>query len=204
VKTIYQEKAAEYLAFTERWGFKPEILQRIGAFLILCGLFETKVEVAVWSLRDEDVGNRRHSTDGSSIGEMIDALGKGSAKLNGGVRDLLNKTAATARDLGEYRRALIHGHIIPSYEMPSLFTEPTVARRGPEAEKREAFVTENLLNMAIDSAGILCRVVLATPTVGHSATDIKRLLALECDVSRAKSQAHELRRLAAMANDQPN
>jgi hypothetical protein len=198
MKVTHEEKAAEYLAITERWGFSSEILRRIGAFVILWGLFETKLELAVWSLRDENVAGRRPSTDGAPMRALINALGEGSEKLDGPVRDVLKTAATTASDLMEYRHSLIHGHMMPSDEMPSFLRNPQWHGEIRKRQGGEAFVTENLLDMAIDSAGTLCQLVLATPTACNNPTHVKQLLALGPDVSRAKSQANELRHLAVL------
>lgn len=200
MKVAHREKATEYLAIVERWGFDPEILRRIGAFVILWGLFETKLELAVWSLRDESVAGVRPTTDRAPLPDWISALGAGSDKLDATVRDMLEKAATAAADLMHYRHSLIHGHMMPSKEMPSFLRNPRWHGEKRKRQSGEAFVTENLLDMAIDCAGTLCRLALATPAVCNQPTDTKRLLALAPYVSRAVSQANELRHLAAMVS----
>lgn len=200
MKKTQGQKTAEYLTIIERWGFSPEILRRIGAFVILWGLFETKLELAIWSLRAERVAGSRPSTDGVPLRALIDALGEGSENLDGPVRDVLKSAAMAAADLMEYRHSLIHGHMMPSDEMPSFIRNPRWHGEIRNRRSGEAFVTDSLLDMAIDSAGILCRLVLATPAACHDATRVKELLALEPDVARANSQANELRHLATLVS----
>lgn len=198
MQVTHEQKADEYVAIVKRWGFNPDILRRIGAFVILWGLFETKLELAVWSLRDERVAGRRPSTDGAPLRDLIETLGGGSESLDGVACDVLKNAAAAASQLMEYRHSLIHGHMIPSDTMPSFSRNP---RWHGEIRKRpsgEAFITESLLDMAIDSVGTLCRVVLATPTACNNPAYVKQLLALRPDVSRANSQANELSHLATL------
>jgi hypothetical protein len=200
VTITHQAKAAEYLKIAERWGFKLEIQQRVGVLVIIWGLFETKLELAVWRLRDEEVAGRRPSTDGRPLGELIEALGAGTPKLGEDVCNLLSKAATAAANLMHYRHSLVHGHMIPSDVMPSFLRNASwygeIRRRPPG----EAFISENLLDMAIDATGTLCRVVLATDVACRSPAGIKDLMALERDVRRADSQAGELRHLAALMN----
>jgi hypothetical protein len=187
VSGTHQEKAAEYLAIIERWGFNSAILQRIGAFVILWGLFETKLEPAVWVLRDESIAGVRPSTDGAPLCDLIAALGEGSEKLDPSVRDVLKKAATAATDLTDYRHSLIHGNMMPSDGMPSFLRNPPWHGEIRKRRSGEAFVTETLLDMAIDCAGTLCRIVLATPAAVRNRTDSERLLAIGPDASRAAS-----------------
>jgi hypothetical protein len=197
----HQKKSSEYFKIAERhWGFRPKLLRRIGLLVILWGLFETKLEVAVWRLLDEDVAGRRPSTDGKGPYALIKALRAGSPRLNESACDVLKQAADAAENLMNYRHSLIHGNMIPSAEMPSFLRNASWYGEIRLKGTGEAFVTENLLDMAIDSVGTLCKVALATQGAFRNRPDARGLMVLEPDVHRAVSQTGELRDLVAAVN----
>lgn len=196
----HREQSLHVLTHLQGWGFPPEVQQRIGALSIVWGVFETNLEITLWALNNEQVAGVRPSTDKMSINQLIEALAKGSAKLNTEAQDVLRLASSAAKDLMEYRHAIVHGWVIPSQIMPTFIRNP---RWNGETRKRpasDAHVDENLLDMAIDVAWILCRVVFAAKVACSDANQTKTLMAMKNDVLRAKNEANELRHLTALMN----
>lgn len=88
--------------------------------------------------------------------------------------------------------------MIPSDEIPWFIRNASWYGEVRKRPLGEGFISENLLDMAIDAAGTLCRVVLVTQDACRSPTNARQLMALESDVRRAVSQTGELRHLAAL------
>lgn len=196
----HQEQSQVILSRLAGWGFSPEVQQRMGALGIVWGVFETTLESTLWALREEDVSGLRPSTDKTTVGEWIKALGEQDTKFEQGVRDLLYLTSLAATDLMEYRHTLVHGWLIPFPKGATFIRNP---RWNGELRKRpssDAHVTENLLDMALDSAWVLCRVVYAVRAACTDSSKVKTVLALKSEIARARSQASELRHLTDLMN----
>jgi hypothetical protein len=196
----HREQSLTVLAHLAGWGFPPEVQQRIGALGVVWGVFETNLETTLWALRDEQVVGVHPSTDKTSISQWIDALAEGSAKLSTEAQDVLRSASTAAKDLMEYRHALVHGWLIPFQTMPTFIRNPTWNGEKRNRPTSDAHVDESLLDMAIDAAWVLCRVVFAAKAACSDASQANTLTALKRDVSRAKSEANELRHLTALMN----
>jgi len=196
----HREQSLKVLAHLAGWGFPPEVQQRIGALGVVWGVFERNLESTLWALRDEQVVGVRPSTDKTTISQWIDALAEGSAKLNTEAQEVLRSASTAAKDLMEYRHALVHGSLIPFQTMPIFIRNPTWKGEIRKRPTSDAHVDENLLDMAIDAAWILCRVVFAAKAACTDVSQANTLTALKSDVSRAKSEANELRHLTALMN----
>lgn len=196
----HREQSLIVLARLAGWGFSPEVQQRIGALGVVWGVFESNLETTLWALRDEKVAGVRPSTDKTTISEWIDAMAEGSAKLTTEAQGVLRSAALAAKDLMEYRHALVHGRLIPFPTMPIFIRNP---RWNGELRNRpcsDAHVDENLLDMAIDAGWTLCRVVFAAQAACTDLGKTSSLTALKSEVARAKSQANELRHLTTLMN----
>ncbi len=182
------------------WGFPSEVQQRMGALGIVWGVFETNLESTLWAFHDEDVAGVRPSTDKSTVSDWIKAFGEGSKKFDQDVQDLLRIASLTANDLMEYRHSLVHGWLIPFPSGPSFIRNPRWNGEQRKRESNDAYVDDNLLDMAIDTAWVLCNVVFSARTVCKDSSKVQRLLAVKTDLARARSQASELRHLTALMN----
>lgn len=194
------ERSLRILDHMTGWGFPPEVQQRIGAFGVVWGVFETNLETTLWTLRDEEVTGIRPSTDKVSISQWIDAIAEDSSKLGTEAQSVLHLAAGAAKDLMEYRHALIHGWLLPFQSMPTFIRNPVWNREKRRRPTTDAHVDENLLDMAIDAAWTLCRVIFATKAACEGANQPEKLAALRRDVMRAASEANELRNLTALMN----
>jgi hypothetical protein len=196
----HREQSLNVMARLAGCGLPPEVQQRIGALGIVWGVFELNLETTLWALSDEQVAGVRPSTDKTSINQWIDAMGKPSTKISAEAQDVLRLAAIAAKDLMEYRHAIVHGWLIPFTTMPSFIRNPCWKKEVRKRPSSEAHLDENLLDMAIDAAWTLCRVVFAARSACADPSKTTTLRALKAEVTRAKSLANELRHLSALMN----
>ena len=196
----HTERSRNVLNRLAGWGFRPEVQQRMGALGIVWGVFETNLESTLWAFHDVDVAGIRPSTDKSTVSDWINAFGKGSTKFDKDVQDLLQLASLTANDLMVYRHALVHGWLIPFPSGPTFIRNPRWNGEFRKRESNDAHVDENTLDMAIDTAWVLCNVVFSARTASKDSSKVQRLLAVKTDLVRARSQASELRHLTALMN----
>lgn len=200
----HREQSLNVLSRLEGWGFPPEVQRRVGALGIIWGVFESNLETTVWALRNEQVSGVRPTTDKTSIGQWIDAMAEGSADFNAEAQDVLRLAAIAAKDLMEYRHALVHGWLIPFPTMPTFIRNPRWNGEVRNRPSSDAHVDENLLDMAIDAAWTLCRVVFVARTACTDLSKTESLATLKPEVVRVMSQANELRHLTALMNHEKN
>jgi hypothetical protein len=198
----HQQNSQNILSHLAEWGFSRNVQQRMGALGIVWGTFETSLETTIWALRDEKVAGVRPWTDTTTIGPWIVALAKGSPKFGQDAQEVLRSAADAATDLLEYRHALIHGWMVPSELRPSFVRNPTWNGEKRKRQSSDAHVDRNLLDMAIDAAWVLCRVVTTARAACADGTQIEALVSLRDEVHRAASHASELRHLTALINDE--
>ena len=92
---------ARLLAF----GLTPQHLGLIGAFVVAYGLFETTLERALWTLKEESVSGVRPFTEKMNTGSQFKLLAAGNPKLSRKCNDVLKVATHAAEDLNEYRTA---------------------------------------------------------------------------------------------------
>ena len=150
----------------------------------------------------KNVKDVRPSTDKTSICKWIKKFSKGSEKLTSDAKDVLIEASMAADDLKDYRNSIVHGYILPSQSISTFHRNPSWHGEKRKRLSGEAHVDENLLDMAIDAAWVLCKVVHAVKSACEDPDQTENLLALKPEVFRAKSQANELRYLSDYVNDE--
>ena len=196
----HTERSLKVLARLTDWGFRPEIQQRLGAFIVVWSVFESNLETTLWALRREEVAGVRPSTDKMQINDWIKELGKDWLQFSVAGQDVLRVASLAARDLMEYRHTIMHGWMLQSPAMPSFIRNPQWHGEKRRRPSHDANIDENLLDMAIDSGWTLCRVVFDARAACAEPTKVGNLEALKQEVSRARSQASELRHLTELMN----
>jgi len=181
-------------------GLTPNILQKLGTFAVTWGLFESTLERAVWVVKKENVQGKRPSTDKAPPSKWLVELSAGTADLSSGANEILKLAAGAAADLMDYRHSLMHGTLIAS-PGASWFVRNTqccgAVRNKPFGD---AHVDDNLLDLAVETAWNLYRVVLSITKAPESNVADEELISMRPDVLRAKSSASELRHLSELAN----
>jgi hypothetical protein len=116
------------------------------------------------------------------------------------VNEVLRATSLAASDLMAYRHAIMHGAMIPDAAMPSFIRNPSWHQEKRARPSHSAHVDENLLDMAIDAAWVLCEVVFAVRAACIDPEKTASVAALKKEVERAGSLAGELRHLDELMN----
>ncbi len=196
----HTDRSSQMLARLTEWGFPPEVLQRVGALAVVWGVFESNLETTLWALRGEEVAGVRPSTDKTPVSDWIKELGNNWPKLTAEGNDVLRVASAAAFELMEYRHAIMHGAMIPSPAMPTFIRNPLWHGEERKRPTHSAHVDENLLDMAIESAWILCQVVFVVKAACTEPKKVAKWAALKQEVSRARSMAGELRHLTELMN----
>lgn len=183
-------------------GITADLQQRIGAFAVTWGLFESTLEYAIWSLRNEDVRDARPSTERMQVGEWLDVLGQGHSTFSTKANEVLRMAAIAGEDLMNYRHSLFHGHLL-AFGTPgqaSFLRNPAWHGETRKRPVGDAHVSLNLLDMAIEAAYYLLVVAKTVPKAQLEPSETEKLEAMLDDVGRAKSFACELRNLTALMN----
>lgn len=197
---VYVKKSANIAEHLERLGFSSDVQRKIGAFVVVWAMFETSLEKAVWAIRAENVKGVLPSTDKTPVSEWIKTLRKRSTNLSPQSRELIQMATTVADDILEYRNSIAHGHIVPYGDSTSFVRNPKWHGEQRTRPSSEAHVDENLLDMAIDTVGVLHSFCLYMPAVCADQANTQKFLALRPDITRARSQAGELRHLSALMN----
>ena len=198
----HTERSSQIRARLANWGFRSEVQQRIGALTVVWGIFESNLETTIWALRGEVVAGVRPSTDKSQVSDWIRQLAEDWPQFPSEARDVLRMASLAAFDLMEYRHAIVHGSMLPSPTMPTFIRNPRWHGEKRKRPGHDAHVDENLLDMAIDSGWVLCRVVFGARAACAEPATVASLMELKQEVSRARSQTSELRHLTEMMNDE--
>jgi hypothetical protein len=64
LKLTHLEQSQRVLAKLRSLELSPDTLMKIGAFVVTYGLFETRLERALWALTETDVAGVRPLTEG--------------------------------------------------------------------------------------------------------------------------------------------
>lgn len=51
----HTHRGSEILSRLAKWGFPPDVQQRLGAFVVVLTVFESNLETTLWRLRGDDV-----------------------------------------------------------------------------------------------------------------------------------------------------
>lgn len=198
----YPEQSENIQARMLRLGLTPDRLMLIGAFVVAYGLFETRLERALWTLAEASVAGVRPFTEKLNAAEQFALLGSGNPKLSPRCNAVLQAAAQAAEDLGEYRNSLVHGHLISFGDggTPSFLKNPAWHDEKRNKAVGDAYIDEPLQDLVLIAAWTLARLV---QLVEKSLIDVDAQAAIEemeADVRRAKSYAGEARHLRALMN----
>ena len=199
-RTTHTERSANILARVAPWGFPPAVLQRFGAFVLLWGMFESRLEICLWALRNEEVNGVRPWTDKNPIPQWLAELAAERSQVPAECLQVLRNAADAGKNLADYRHALMHGLMIPTGEMPTFIRNPRLFGEKRNRPSHDAHVSENLLDMAVDSIWTLCQVVSLTKAACDDPSKWPDLAAIGSKVRRTMLQAGELRHLTELMN----
>lgn len=181
-------------------GVPVEIQQKIGVFAVAWGMFESHLERAVWVLQNEQVEGNRPSTDKTSAHKWIEILESGSNEISAKANDVLNIAAHAAKDLMSYRHSLFHGYLVPLAGTAMFIRNPRWNGEVRNREAGDAHIDENIIDLAIDAAWVLFSIVISVTKLDGSHENVTNIEAFESEARRIKSNANEVRHIAALMN----
>lgn len=186
------------------FGLNVICQQKIGAFIALMATFERLIELAAWAvLETGEIAGTRPFTDKVGLSEIIRSI-RGRSKGNiGSLGKAIDLTCDAAEGISAYRNAIAHGWLMPSSEGQPYFLSNTSwhgEKRGRAPQ--DAHVSENLLDLAVDSAYVIVSAARAIflACSGPNAFDENSMTWHIDHLSRARGQANELRHLTALMN----
>ncbi|MDR3697745.1 hypothetical protein [Mucilaginibacter sp.] len=201
-KSSHNLQSEKVIAYLEHIGFSASIQQRIGAFAVIWGLFESNLENVLWLLKNENVEGVKPTTEGKPAGHLIDELSQLSGILSIEAHKILAVACSAAKELADYRHAIMHGTMLSLGGSVSFIRNPQWRGNLRKKPTHDAHVNENLLDIAIDCAGVLSNILLAIQIEKTAAPISTAIEARWSDVQRCRSQANELRHLTDLINDE--
>lgn len=200
----YPARSLEIQERLKGLGLTSQNLGLIGAFIVAYGLFETTLERALWTLKEENVSGVRPFTERMSTGEQFELLGAGNPKLSDGCNAVLAVAALAAEDLNEYRNSLVHGYLMSfgADSTPSFMKNP--AWHGTQRKKAvgDAYIDEPFQDLVLIAAWTLFGLVRQVEQALVEPQAQARIEAMKSDVDRARSYANEARHLKALMNEE--
>lgn len=194
------ERSDAILARLQGLNFTPEILMKMGAFIVAYGLFETGLERALWALKEVDVNGQRPFTEKLSANAQIAKLGEGHASFSAGCNAVMKIAAETAEDLCDYRNSLVHGYMIAIGGTPSFIRNPAWNGEVRNKAVGDAYLDEPFQDLALVAAWALASVVRHAETALTDPAAQAAIEGLAAEVRRARSYISELRHLRSYMN----
>lgn len=183
-------------------GFTPRHLGLIGAFIVAYGLFETTLERALWTLKEESVADVRPFTEKMNSQSQFKLLAEGNVKLSAECNAVLKVAADAAEDLNEYRNSLVHGYLISFGEgsTPSFMKNPRWHHTRRNKPVGDAYIDEPLQDLVLIAAWTLFGLMRQIEKSLQDSDAQRAIEAMEPDVQRARSYASEARHLRTLMN----
>jgi hypothetical protein len=183
-------------------GLTPQHLGLIGAFVVTYGLFETTLERALWTLKEESVAGVRPFTEKMNSESQFKLLAVGNVKLSAKCNAVLKVAADAAVDLNEYRNSLVHGYLISFGEgsTPSFMKNPGWHHTKRNKPVGDAYINEPLQDMVLVAAWTLFGLMLQVEKSLQGSDAQRAIEAMESEVQQARSYASEAHHLRTLMN----
>lgn len=135
----------------------------IGAFVVAYGLFETRLERALWALQEQSVKGVRPFTEKMNSESQFKMLAEGNAKLSAKCNEVLRIAALAAEDLNEYRNSLVHGYLLSfgAGSTPSFLKNPAWDGEQRKKATGDAYINEPFQDLVLIAAWTLFGLVRA-------------------------------------------
>lgn len=187
-------------------GLTSQHLGLIGAFIVAYGLFETTLERALWTLKEETISGVRPFTEKLNTESQFKVLAAGSPRLSAECNAVLKVAALAAEDLNEYRNSLVHGYLISVGDgsTPSFMKNP--AWHGEQRNKPvgDAYVDEPFQDLVLIAAWTLFGLVRQVEMSLREPQAQSAIEAMKAGVQRARAYASEARHLRSLMNHEKN
>ena len=174
----------------EYYGVCPSMLQKIGVFTIVWGMFESGLELTVLAVAKEEMDkDKRPSTDANNVTNLIKLLREKSIQLEETVCNVSKIMCDAVDDLLVLRNAIDHGRIVPGKPKRGIgfINNPTWLNVERKRGITEVHLTDQLLEKSIEAVAILhecsVRLQLFAGGLGYSA---EWVVELASEVDRAR------------------
>lgn len=192
--------------YESHFGLTQEILHRLGGFIVAWGLFENQLEpMTLVALGEKIQKGRRPVTDCLQPSDLLMRFRKGVQIFLPETIDAAEILADTAEDLLVFRNAITHGRALPPPAGgPKFLNNAAWLGEGRKRPPTEAHISDHLLDMAIECAGILTLQGVCLQMAMLESEENQRAIAKEtiAHLRKARSMANELRHLSALMNDE--
>nr|WP_315249237.1 hypothetical protein [uncultured Duganella sp.] len=181
------------------FGVTAAIQQRVGAFILVWGMFEVGCEPLIWLLRKENPVCEKSITEGQPISTWLKLLAEAGTKYSGYIDQSIRLICDAATDLLVYRNAIIHGRLSAGGPAgPHLASNTPWIGEKKRKPSRRAMITESELDVAADVADTLFKgtfgfMVAGTDVEQYEPESLKNMLVRLED---ARAQARRLREIA--------
>jgi len=187
------------------FGFTPEVLQRIGAFIVAWGLFESQLEfMTLMAMGEKIKKEQRPVTDCLQPSDLLSRFRKAAQNFLPDTRTAAEILVDTAEDLLVFRNAIIHGRALPPPAGGPMFINNRAwfgeKRKRPETE---AQISDDLLDMALECANILTFQGASLQLAMRPSDEDQEAIAKQTipPLRKARNLANELRHFSALKND---
>ena len=168
--------------------------QKIGTFVVAFGLFEAHLEPAIWALKRESVQGVRPSTDGPPSSQLVTTVGNGREDLSPGANVVLARASEAAHKLMHYRHSLLHGYLVPLGGTAMFMRNPRWSGEERRRPFGDASIEDYVLDMAIDIAWVLVRIITALRKINDDAETEAKLEAFTPELNRIRPYLGEVAR----------
>lgn len=198
----YPAKSLDIQARLLSLGLTSQHLGLIGAFIVAYGLFETTLERALWTLKEEGVSGIRPFTEKMNTESQFNLLAAGNPKLSTKCNAVLKVAGQAAEDLNEYRNSLVHGYLISlgTGSTPSFVKNPGWHSTKRNKAVGDAYIDEPFQDLVLIAAWTLFGLMREVEKSLQDAEAERAIEAMAVDVQRARSYAGEARHLRALMN----
>lgn len=200
----YSTKSLDIQTRFQTFGFTPQHLGLIGAFVVAYGLFETTLERALWTLNEESVTGVQPFTEKMDSKRQFKFLAAGNVKLSAKCNAVLKVAAYAAEDLNDYRNSLLHGYLISfgDKSTPSFVKNPGWNHTKRKKAVGDAYIDEPFQDLVLIAAWTLLGLMLQVEKSLEDTDAQLAIDAMESDVQRARSYASEARHLRSLMNSE--
>lgn len=190
--------------YGEYFGLTPELLQRLGAFVVAWGLFENQLELMVLMAMGEKIEkDQRPVTDCLQPSDLLSRFRNEAQKYLPETMNAAGILVDAAEDVLVFRNAITHGRALPPpYGGPMFINNGAWFGEKRKRLATEAHISDRLLDMALECAGILTIQGVLLQLAMRPSEENREAIAKKAipPLRKARSMAGELRNLSALMN----
>ncbi|NKB49592.1 MAG: hypothetical protein GKS02_09585 [Alphaproteobacteria bacterium] len=199
-----QEPGSSLLSILEtRYGLARTTIEKIGAFVVMWATFEGDLERALWQLTNEVPEGTVPTTDTKPVSRLIAMFREEGLKLEGGDwQRIVTLLCDTAKNLAEYRNALVHGRLLPTSVGGGLVLNAAWHGEQRTRDPVTAHIDDNLVGIMLDALQELLVLVRVIASGGTTPNTDPSVLERVPSLQHAYAGAGEVRFLTEAMNSE--